>query len=68
MNGLDKINDQDTWRLAKQILQDFGNIAFAKQLEPYMGDDLFDFSHITRRKIVDFIDMCNDMEGNIRIV
>ncbi|MCM1214931.1 MAG: hypothetical protein NC331_06430 [Lachnospiraceae bacterium] len=67
LNGLEKVNDQDIWRLAKQILQDFGNKELAKQLEPYLGDDLFCFSHITRHKIVDFIEMRNNMEGNISI-
>ena len=52
LNGLEKVSDPDIWRLAKQILQDFRDIELAKQLEPYLGDELFTFTHITRRKIL----------------
>lgn len=67
LNGLEKVSDPDIWRLAKQILQDFGDIELAKQLEPYFGDELFSFTHITRRKIVDFIEIQDNMEGNLEI-
>lgn len=67
LDGLQKMSEGEVFNVARQIIQDFEDIDLIKQLEPYFDDDIFVFSHITRRKVVEFIEEKNNMEGNLRI-
>ena len=67
LSGLNKLPDDDIWRLARRIVKEFENTEMIKTMEPYLGDTELEFSFVTRRRIVDFLDSLSDMEGRMKL-
>ena len=67
LNGLDKLSDDDIWKLARRIAKEFESTAMIKAMEPYLADTELEFSFVTRRRIVDFLDSLGDMEGRMSL-
>ena len=66
-NGLNKMPDDDIWKLARRIAKEFNNVEMIKTMEPYLNDTELTFSFATRRRIVDFLDSLSDMEGQMKL-
>ena len=67
LNGLEKLSDDDIWKLARRIAKEFDSTAMIKAMEPYLADTELEFSFVTRRRIVDFLDSLGDMEGRMSL-
>lgn len=67
LSGLKKLPDDDIWKLARRIVKEFENTEMIKKMEPYLADSELEFSFVTRRRIVDFLDSLSDMEGSMRL-
>lgn len=65
--GLVKLSEDELIELSRRIAKDAGNISLNKQLEYYLGDSVFDFTYLTRRKIADYFDGCTNFEGKLRL-
>lgn len=66
-NGLNKLSDDDIWKLARKIVKEFENAEMIKIMEPYLGDTELIFSFVTRRRVVDFLDSLSNMEGRMKL-
>lgn len=66
-NGLNKLQDEDIWKLAGQIVKEFKSKELIKDLEPYLGDTELEFSFVTRRRIIDYANLSRNMEGNMKL-
>lgn len=66
-NGLNKLQDEDIWKLAGQIVKEFESKELIKELEPYLGDTKLEFSFVTRRRIIDYVNLSGNMEGNMKL-
>ncbi|MFR5048760.1 MAG: hypothetical protein ACLUDH_10690 [Faecalispora sporosphaeroides] len=53
--------------LANRIIKEESNPEFAKKCEPFLDDDFFEISTITRRKIVNWLCGQLNVEGKLRI-
>lgn len=53
--------------LANRIIKEESNPEFTKKCEPFLDDDFFEISTITRRKIVNWICGQSNIEGKLRI-
>ena len=53
--------------LANRIIKEESNPEFAKKCEPFLDDDFFEISTITRRKIVNWLCGQSNIEGKLRI-
>ena len=67
LSGLNKLPDDDIWKLARRIVKEFENAEMIKTMEPYLADTELVFSFVTRRRIVDFLDSLSDMEGQMKL-
>ena len=67
LSGLNKLPDDDIWKLARRIVKEFENTEMIKTMEPYLADTELVFSFVTRRRIVDFLDSLSDMEGQMKL-
>lgn len=67
LNGLDKLSDDDIWKVARRIAKEFESTAMIKAMEYYLADTELKFSFVTRRRIVDFLDYSSDMEGRMNL-
>jgi len=38
LNGLDKLSDDDIWKLARRIAKEFESTSMIKAMEPYLAD------------------------------
>ena len=54
LSGLNKLPDDDIWKLARRIVKEFENTEMIKTMEPYLADTELVFSFVTRRRIVIF--------------
>ena len=36
-------------------------------MEEYFGDSIFEFTYITRRKLAEYLDMCPNFEGKMKL-
>lgn len=67
LNGLNKLSDDDIWKLARKIAKEFESTSMIKAMEPYLADTELEFLFVTRRRIVDFLDTLGDMEGRMNL-
>ena len=67
LSGLNKLPDDDIWKLARRIVKEFENAEMIKTMEPYLADTELVFSFVTRRRIVDFLDSLSDMEWQMKL-
>ena len=56
LSGLNKLPDDDIWKLARRIVKEFENAEMIKTMEPYLADTELVFSFVKRRRFVDFLD------------
>lgn len=54
LSGLNKLSDDDIWKLARRMVKEFEDTEMIKAMEPYLADTELVFSFVTRRRIVDF--------------
>ena len=66
-SALNKLDFTQLKILAKKIINEDSNPAFAKKCEPFLDDDFFQISTITRRKIVNWLCGQSRIEGKLRI-
>lgn len=66
-NDLNKMPDDDIWKLARRIAKEFNNVEMIKTMAPYLNDTELTFSFVTRRRIVDFLDSLSNMEGQMKL-
>lgn len=66
-SGLSKLTYIELKNLARRIIIEENNPNFVKSCDPYLDDDFFEISMITRRKTIDWL--CNQpcLEGKLRI-
>ena len=67
LSGLNKLPDDDIWKLARRMVKEFENTEMIKTMEPYLADTELVFSFVTRRRIVDFLASLSDMEGKMQL-
>lgn len=67
LNGLNKLSDDDIWKLARKIVKEFEKAEMIKTMEPYLADTELEFSFVTRSRIVDFLDSLSNMEGRMKL-
>ena len=67
LSGLNKLPDDDIWKLARRMVKEFENTEMIKTMEPYLADAELVFSFVTRRRIVDFLASLSDMEGKMQL-
>lgn len=67
LSGLNKLIDDDIWKLARRMVKEFENAEMIKTMEPYLNDTELVFSFVTRRRIVDFLDSLSNMEGQMKL-
>ena len=67
LSGLNKLPDDDIWKLARRIVIEFENTEIIKTMEPYLADTELTFSFVTRKRIVDFLDSLGNMEGQMKL-
>lgn len=65
--GLIKLSEEKIIELSKRIAKDAENASLNQQLEDYLGDSIFEFTYITRRKLAEYFDMCPNFEGKLRL-
>ncbi len=66
-SGLIKFSFNELRQLAKTIILEECDPVFVKRVDPYMNDDFFSISMITRRKIIDWLSDQLSIEGKLRI-
>jgi len=54
--------------LARQLVEEFESVEFAKVVEQFTTDSLFEISTITRRAVLDELILMGDIEGKLDIV
>ena len=67
LSGLNKLSDDDVWKIARRMVGEFANSEIIKCMEPFMADMELKFSFITRRRIIDYLDSLSDMEGTMEL-
>ena len=67
LSGLNKLSDDDIWKLARRMVKEFEDTEMIKAMEPYLADTELVFSFVTRRRIVDFLDSLSNMEGQMKL-
>lgn len=65
--GLVKLSEERIIELSKRIAKDAESDSLNRQMEEYLGDSIFEFTYITRRKLADYFDMCPNFEGKMRL-
>lgn len=65
--GLVKLSEERIIELSKRIAKDAESVSLNQQMESYLGDSIFEFTYITRRKLADYFDMCPNFEGKLRL-
>ncbi len=66
-SGLVKLSEEDIIKVSKQIAKDAESISLNQQMEGYLGDSIFEFTYITRRKLAEYLDMCPNFEGKLKL-
>jgi len=66
-NGLNKMQDEDICKLARQLLKEFESKEFIREMEPFFGDTELEFSFVTRRHVVDYVSSTGKMEGCMKL-
>ncbi len=66
-SGLIKMTEEEIIELLKRIAREAESISFNKQMEEYFGDSIFEFTYITRRKLAEYLDMCANFEGKMKL-
>lgn len=66
-SGLVKMTEEEIIELSKRIAREAESISFNKQMEEYFGDSIFEFTYITRRKLAEYLDMCPNFEGKMKL-
>lgn len=66
-SGLIKMTEEEIEQLAKRIAREAESISLNKQMEEYFGDSIFEFSYITRRKLAEYLDICPNFEGKMKL-
>lgn len=66
-SALNKLTFEQLKMLAKKIIKEESNPDFAKKCEPFLDDDFFNISTITRRKIINWLSKQTMIEGKLRI-
>lgn len=54
LSGLNKLPDDDIWRLARRIVKEFENTEMIKTMEPYLGDTELEFSFVQEGELLIF--------------
>lgn len=67
INGLNKMEAEDIWKVARQIVKEFESKDLNKEMEPFLGDTELEFSFVTRRRIIDYVNLSANMEGNLKL-
>ena len=65
--ALNRLSFEKLKILANKIIKDESNPEFVKKCEPFLDDDFFEISTITRRKIVNWLCEQSNIEGRLRI-
>ena len=65
LSGLNKLDDDKIWNIARKIVKDFQKSATIKDMEPYLSDTAMTFSFATRQRIIELLDSLNNMEGKM---
>lgn len=66
-SGLEKLSEKEIIELSKRIAKAEENTVLNMQMENYLGDCIFEFTYITRRKLAEYFDKCTKLEGKLRI-
>lgn len=66
-SGLAKMKEEEIMELSKLIARETDNISFNKQMEKYLGNDIFEFTYITRQKLAEYFDECPDFTGKLQL-
>ncbi len=66
-SGLMKFSYNKLRELIKRIILEECDPEFVKRIDPYMNDDFFSISMITRRKIINWVSEQLSIEGKLRI-
>lgn len=65
LSGLNKLDDDKIWKIARKIVKDFQKSTTIKDMEPYLSDAALNFSFATRQRIIELLDSLNNMEGKM---
>lgn len=65
LSGLNKLDDDKIWNIARKIVKDFQKSTTIKDMEPYLSDMALAFSFATRQRIIELLDSLNNMEGKM---
>ena len=66
-SGLVNLSEEEIIKLSKLISKDAERALLNQQMENYLGDSIFEFTYITRRKIAEYLDMCPNFEGKLKL-
>lgn len=66
-NGLNKMQDDEIWKLARLVAKEFESKELIKEMEPFLGDSELAFSFVTRKRIIDYVSASGNMEGDMSL-
>ena len=65
--GLEKLSEEKIVELSHHIVKDAESAFLNRQMENYLGDSIFEFTYIARRKLAEYLGMCPNFEGNLTL-
>ena len=65
--GLEKLSEEKIVELSHHIVKDAESAFLNRQMENYLGDSIFEFTYVTRRKLAEYLGMCPNFEGNLTL-
>lgn len=66
-SGLVKMKEEEIVELSKKIAKEAEDVTFNKQMEEYLGDEIFEFSYVTRRKLAEYLSECPNFAGKMKL-
>ena len=65
--GLEKLSEEKIIELSYRIVKDAESVSLNRQMETFLGDSIFEFTFVTRRKLAEYLGMCPNFEGNLTL-
>ena len=66
-SGLVKLSEEEIIKLSKHIAKEAESVSLNQKMEEYLSDSIFEFTYITRRKLAEYLDMCPNFEGKLKL-
>lgn len=65
--GLEKLSEEKIIELSYRIVKDAESVSLNRQMETFLGDSIFEFTFVTRRKLAEYLGMSPNFEGNLTL-